>query len=241
MTTSIEYRKYSTILEILFDFERVLNENLKDLFYNFHRDSYNENTVHPYAIKITNEHNKTKTLLFDDILQTLHYIPSYILPKMIASDFAYVSITNEVKQVPKSSALAITLSEIYATSSMQESIANTEPIDERTVNKVRETLQNFLIEYTEDEQFIHLQGNVHISKKLFPSKLPNVIIPQQPVEYEDEFTCIGYFAIYNNRNVRRRTDINLALITLCSNCGRSIVVNYEQGSECGYCTTVNVI
>lgn len=239
MTTRVEFRKYSTILELSFDFERLLGEEIKELFYHFHRDAFSDGSVRPYAIKYTNMANKSKTLLFDDILSMLHYIPTYILSKPIATDFAYITMTNELKVVPKSSQLCYSLVDMYNASSNQETLTNTEPIAESTITNIRDNLTAYNIEFTEDDNFLHIPGDIHISKKLFPSKLPNVIIPKMAVDYDDEYACIGYFMIYNGKNVNRRSDINLALITVCSECGTTLVVNYEQGTKCHSCGAHN--
>lgn len=241
MTSKVEFRKYMSILELSFDFERILKIDVKDLYYNFHRDSFNDGTVRPFAIKYITSNGKKITLLFEDILSLLHYIPTYMLAKPITTDFACVSINNEVKTIPKTSQYAISMAETYATSQNQETMLLTNPISESTIDDVRSKLTEFLVEYTEDDNFIHLLGDVHISKKLFPTKLANVIIPTNVVEYEDEYVCVGYFAVYNNKNVNRRSDITLAIISVCIECGTSIVVSYEQGIACHKCGTWNMI
>ena len=241
MSNKVEFRKYLSILELSFDFERILKEDIKDLYYNFHRDTFNDGTVRPYAIKYVNSAGKKITLLFEDILSTLHYIPAYMLTKPITADFGYVSISNEVKVIPSSSQLALTLTEMYTTSQNQEMMLLTDPIADATIATVRSKLDEFLVTYTEDDNFIHLNGDVHISKKLFPSKLANVIIPTNVVEYDDEYICIGYFVIYNGKNVNRRSDITLAIISICNECGTSMIINYEQGTVCPECGTLNTI
>lgn len=240
MTNKVEFRKYMSILELSFDLERILKEDIKELCYNFHRDTFNDGTVRPFAIKYATPTKKV-IMLFEDILSMLGYIPTYILSKPITMDLGFVSLNNEVKVVPMSSQYADSLLKMYTDSRNQETILLTDPISESTINEVRSKLDEFLVEYTEDTNFIHLSDEVHISKKLFPAKLANVIIPTKVVEYEDEYFCIGYFAVYNNKNVNRRSDITLAIIVACEECGTTIVTNYEQGIVCHKCGTLNVM
>lgn len=240
MGEPVEYRLYETMLELLFDIERLIpNTVVKSIFYHFHKSTFKDHVVKPYAISYNTNTDANKTiLLYDDILNIFGYIPTYYTRSNIKADLAYVDINNTLNVVPKNMQLAVSLMELFTKSSDQESARNLSKIPDKIINTVLVAIGD--MNPREDNDFIHV-GNFKIAKKLTPRMTDNLIIPTDIDVYDDCFQCIGYFSIYNNKNVSNRRDVNLALLTACSSCGKTIIVNYEQGSACHHCGVHNVI
>lgn len=235
--TCIEQRLYDTALEMSFDFERILGITVKAMFYHFHRSTFKNKSVTPYAIVITDDSDNKHTFMYKDILTTLRYIPSYSLQKNISTELGYVNIKNAVTVVASGSSFAATLKTYYKSYVDEFERMNSQPIGPEVIAPLLKILKQSKITFSEDDKWIHLDNlDVHISKDTsVPSnRYPAVVIPEK-VKYFDDIMCIGRFVKYDCKNTVPRDDICLAILDLCPECNNSLVINYEQDLDCPHC------
>lgn len=242
MTTTLECRLYETVLEILFDIERSKHLSIVDLFYHFHRSSFRKDHVKPYALTIVTKDRSKFTLLFNDIIDTLHYIPSFKLKSNVSSDFAYVDTNNNLRFVSKTNPQLSTLVEYFKTSTQQEDSIGTNNIDASIIDDCKLALTSSEIEFTEDASYIHISNSdIHVAKRMSSTIVyKNVIVPSKLSEY-DNMTCIGSFVVFDGKNTMKRSELNLALLNMCPECETVYVLNYEQGSTCPKCGNFDIL
>lgn len=238
MQPTVETRAYETILELAFDLERLCKwSRISKVFYHFHKSSYKNHTVRPYAIVVELDKTQKHTLKYVDIISALHYLPIFVTKKLIKLDIAYVDIDNTIREVPPNASFATTLMGYYTESVSQEAIYTKSMVDPAIITNLKTVLRSAGITYTEDETYLHLTDTMAICKTdSLHTAIDSVIYPDTYAEYND-YMCIGHFVKYNRKNTSFRTDINLALITECTNCGLPIVMNYELGAVCPSCHT----
>lgn len=236
MQMPVETRAYETMLELAFDLERLCKwPRIPKLFYHFHKSTYKNHTVRPYAIVVEFDKTNKHTMKYDDIVGKLHYIPTFMTKKLIKLDIAYVDIENIIREVPSTASFASQLMSYYETSLSQEAISNKSIIDPVIITNLKTILESSGIEYNEDDDYIHIQGMTSICKHdRSHNDIRSVIYPTKYAEYND-IMCIGHFVKYNGKNTSFRTDTNLALITECNSCHSPIILNYELGSICRTC------
>lgn len=236
MQMPVETRAYATILELAFDLERIYKwPQIPKLFYHFHKSTYKNHTVKPYAIVVEFDKTNKHTLKYEDIVTNLHYLPTFITKKLIKLDIAYVDIENIIREVPSNASFAKQLMNYYETSLSQEAAYGNSIIEPAVIDNMKTVLKSVNMPFYEDNDYIHVM-NVSICKHESPhSKVKSVIYPAYG-EY-DNTMCIGYFVKYNGKNTSFRTDTNLALIDECTTCGSPIILNYELGTVCNTCHT----
>lgn len=237
--TCVETRLYETILELSFDFERILDVSVHTMFYHFHRSTFKNKVVTPYAIVITDDSGTKHTLMYKDILSTLKYIPSYSLQKNISTEFGYANLKNVVNVVASGSSFAATLKTYYKSYIDEFERINSRPIGKDILDPLLKLLKQSKIKHSVDDKWIHLETlGIHISKdSSVPTNRYSAVIIPDKIKYFDEIMCIGKFVKYDNKNTAPRDDVCLAILDLCNECGNSLVINYEQDLECPHCQT----
>lgn len=236
MSENLDQRLYETILEISFDFERLMNLSVKQLFYHFHCSTFKNNTVKPYAIIFIDSTETKHTLLFKDIHETLNFIPLYSLKKNITTEFAYLDKSNTIRYVNKSSSIYETLRSYFNTSRFYEIQHGSSLIPANVISSVTELLSECGLETEDEKEFVKITNtNFYISK--LDSVLPtreNIIMPSKVTDYGN-LMCIGSFFRYNNKDTSKRSDLNLAIVDTCTECNETNIVNYELGTTCWKC------
>ena len=251
-----EFKEYTSLLEVKFDYENALHKHLENLWFVFGEHSISMMNIKPVCIMIQ-INKKVITEDINQIYKTLGFIPVILSCKetiSIANARAYVkkavgiiyihnktfctSFRKEAKEIDKYKHYDDILKEFLLSDESAETISSN---DDYNYDIEMEKLNNMNLNYVIDKNgLINDDMNTLITKNIkICEKEYNTISKYRNVIYLNEndiFHSIGNFYIYHGKQTFPVQE-HIAMVVKCERCGKYYIKNYftQRKNVCFEC------
>ena len=242
---------------LIFDIENELDyisqpniHTIRKIFYYFNRSSIEGKYAKPFLIKFFTTDDEKYEWSINDIYIHLSYVPKFLLSTSnIPYDFNYIDINNKIFPIKKSE--SINSFKVFDDEAYEFEVNfGSRLVDKETTNSLCELLEINNIEYHFDNddkpEYIitypatsHYHIHVSLNGKINKSNAYEI---SPYIDDYEHHTIIGKFNMFNNKQTPIPNDDNLAIITHCSNCHKSIIVNWWSiKTICPFCNKPHIV
>lgn len=236
---------YETTLELLFEFENILNVECKSIVMHFNRASNNNGIVTPYYIVIFDSNNTKYTFNMEQFVELLQHIPRYKLSEISITEFNLIRTDNRLCSINPTDKVLSILRPIYDESFTYESRMTNVDISDELIDKLIDILvkHNIDIDWNDEQIIIYNQSasyHIVIPKHHTIDTSTSYCITPSPHDFGNTVS-IGIFNYYKGNHVKQSCENHLALIKSCIGCHKNIIVNWQEFGtiNCPYCLTHN--
>ena len=250
---TINYELYNKMNILVFDIENALDgtnttdniHTVKKIFYYFNKSSIEGKYAKPFLIKFFTTDDKEYAWSINDIYRYLSYVPKFLLSvSNVPYDFNFIDTSNKIFPIKKA-----------------DSINKFKPFDDEAydfevnfgskivsrdvINNLCELLETheifyefdnddkpeYIIIYPNDANykiFIALNGKIN---KAHAYEISPFIDTFETVQ------VVGKFNIFSKKPTAIPNDDDLAILTTCPHCHKSIIINWwaVHGTSCPFC------